>query len=187
MIFMTCNRQWILSLLLGGYFVLAISCLGGGIDKTGSVVKHHQGKVLTQGGGSFVIGVLPKTWQQKKIKERAILFSNSEDGASITVSTWCKLAFDDAPLPILSDQLYIGLTEVKHLESANHNLAGHDALRTSASGLMDGAPVYLRSYVLKMQNCVFDFLYVSTPTVFDSVQDFENLVHGFGEFQGSKS
>lgn len=183
---MTCNRHWLLNILLSSYFIVATSCLGGGIEKTGSVVSHHQGKVQTQNGGSFVIGVLPKAWQQKKIKERAILFSNVDDGASITVSSWCKSAFDDAPLTNLTEQLLIGLTDVKRLESKTSNISGHAALRTSVTGHMDGTAVYLRAYVLKTNACVFDFLYVATPDAFASADDFENLVQGFGAAEDSK-
>ena len=187
MIFMTCTRRIILCLWVSCHIFFTVSCLGGGIDKTGTVSHYHEGKVKTHGGGLFAIGVLPKNWQQKKIKERAILFLNKDDGASITVSSWCKSAFDDSPLLTLSDQLLLGITDIKRLETVQQSIAGRDALQTSVTGLAEGAPVYLRSYVMKSNGCVFDFLYVATPHVFDSVVDFDQMVQNFDYLQDPKS
>jgi len=165
-------------ILFFALLVFVSGCLGGGIEKTGSVVSHHNGKIKTYGGGAFTIGVLPKIWQQKKIKERAILFLH-EDGATITVSSWCKTAVDQTSLEALSAQLVTGLAGSSKIESENRLIDGKNALRTSVSGNVDGTPIYLRSYVLKANQCVFDFFYLASPEALPSVQDFENMVDGF--------
>lgn len=159
--------------------LLMSSCFSAGIDKRGAVASYKDGKVNTVGGGYYKIGELPNTWKEKELKYRAVLFKNENDDATITVSSWCKGAYDDAPLEILSMQQLMGLEDLKTLEEKTVTLEDREALRVQSTGKMDGAPIYVRSYILKMNNCVFDFFYISSPEVKSSVLDFEDLVQGF--------
>lgn len=156
-----------------------VACLGGSIDKRGAVSGYKDGKVDTVGGGYYRIGEPSSHWRLKETKHRAVLFENKNDSSTMMVSSWCKGAFDDAPLSILADQQLMGLENLKKLRSQKTTLNEREALKTEAKGKADGAWVYVRSYVLKMNNCVFDFVYVSSPEVMPSVDDFETLVNGF--------
>lgn len=166
-------------------FILCVfftSCLGG-IDKAGSVLSYRKGLVTTE-GGAFRLGVLGSVWKQKKIDVRALVFVNSQDGATITVDSWCKGAFDDAALATLADQVFLGYLGVKPLSQKNFRLDGREALQKAVAASLDGVPVYLNVVVLKMNGCVFDFVYVSTPQSLPSQKDFQQMVDGFHYLRG---
>ncbi len=169
------------------WIVLASGCFGGGIEKTGTVVSYRKGVVKTYGGGAFELSPLPAAWQQKKIPERALLFQHAADGATITVSSWCKSAFDDAPLTVLSEQLLVGIQQIQRLDAQTVSLAGHEALRSSVQGVSEGQPVFLRSYVLKTSQCVFDFIYLASPATLPSAADLDQMVQGFAIVKDPKS
>lgn len=167
------------------FFGLA-SCFGGGIDKRGSVKDYRDGVVLTE-GGSFRVGALPGGWVRQSFKYRAVVFSHSSRGSSVSVDAFCKRSFDDAPLPILSNQLYYGMTEQTRRLRRNILVDGRQALRTVRSGRMDGILLYLDTVVFKANGCVFDFAYTATPKNYSfGISDFKNFVKGFHLIQGPR-
>lgn len=163
-------------------FPFFIHCFGG-IDARGSVRSYEQGLVTTE-GGSFRVGTLPEYWQRQKIDYRAALLKNSRDGSTITISSWCKGAFDDGSLKELSEQLYSALANYRIIEERMIPLADRDARLTTARGFIDGKEVFLKTYVLKMNVCVFDFAYVSTPDGLGDIGDFDAMVAGFQYVKG---
>ena len=164
--------------------LIVAGCFGGGVDKSGSVTGYRNGIVLTQ-GGKFQIGLLPPYWKVIPLSYRAILFSHSSLGSSISVDAFCKGSFDDAPLNLLSHQLFYGLGAFKNIRQEKLMLDEREALRAVVSGTMDGVPVILDSVVLKMNECVFDFVYTAFPKNYSNgVRDFEGLYKGFKYITG---
>lgn len=164
--------------------LLLIHCFGS-VDKRGSVSGYNDGIIKTV-GGNFHIGKLPENWRQKEINFRAVLFQNERTQSTITVSSWCKRAFDDGSLQTLTEQLYSGLENLKIIESHDESLDGRESRVTAARGKLDSQPVYLKTYVLKMNECVFDFLYVATPDKLSDAADFDVMVEGFSYGQGPR-
>ncbi len=169
-----------------GLILFLSSCFGGGVDKRGSVTGYRNGVVQTE-GGSFRIGLLPAGWIKKSFSYRAVLFVHQSLNASISVNSFCKGSFDDGPLEALSRQVFYGVAEQKIRRKQKLHLDGRDALRTILSGKVDGASVMLDGVVLKMNECVFDFVYSSVPDDYSAgAGDFENLVHGFHYISGPR-
>lgn len=161
-------------------------CFGGGVDKRGSVIGYRKGVVKTE-GGHFRVGILPSTWKRKKLSYRAILFTNKIHNSSIGVDAFCKGSFDDAPLNVLTNQLFYGMTDQKKPVQKDVVLDGREALRTTIKGKIDGADVVLDVVVLKMNECVFDFQYVSRPDDYkEGVSDFETFYGGFQYIKGPR-
>lgn len=171
-----------LSLLIILMLLVLPSCFGT-IDKRGSVRGYDNGVIKTV-GGQFLVTPLSKNWVKKSVERRAMLFQNRSDGATITVSSWCKRAFDDGSPKSLSEELYYGLEKLRVVDQAEVPLGGRTGYMMEASGELDSAPVHLKSYVVKMNECVFDFLYVTSPERKASVGDFDRMVSGFKYVKG---
>lgn len=174
----------------GKFFILLFlvffffSCFGGGVEKRGSVKSYRNGLVMTE-GGRFRVGPLPAEWKRTSFSYRAILFNHAEKNRTITVSAFCKGSFDDAPLQVLTNQLLYNVTGQKQRTRKSLMLDGREALRTVVAGRVDGALVMLDAVALKMNECVFDFVYVSQPEDYESgVSDFEGFYGGFKYLQG---
>lgn len=167
-------------------FIIAIifmtSCFGSG-KHPGSVSSYYNGVVRTR-GGSFRIGVLPRAWERRPLKYRALLFANKNDNATITIDSWCKGAVDDGSLGALTKDLYKGMDAPKVVSQQAVKLSGREALKTQIEAGLDGRRVSLTAVVLKMNTCVFDFVYVTVPGEFSSQGDFENMINGFEFIDG---
>jgi len=182
MFFMTrfaLHSQFVIILML----MLALQGCFGTIDKRGSVRGYDDGVVKTV-GGQFLVTPLSKDWEKKQVGRRALLFQNRNDQATITISSWCKRAFDDGSPKSLSEQLYYGLDKFKVVDEAEVPLGGRMGYVMEARGELDSAPIHLKSYVVKMNECVFDFLYVTSPERKTSVGDFDRMVSGFKYVKG---
>lgn len=175
---MRIRSVWLLSVLA----LFFLSCFGG-IDKRGSVTGYYNGIVRTR-GGSFKIGSLPPYWKRHRIRYRALLFQNRFDRSTVTIDAWCQSAFDDGPLAELSRELYRGIADYRVTSTESGMLAGRAVLRTDGTGTLDGRRIYMTTYVLKMNECVFDFIYVSESGQRPYLRDFENMVKGFEYIQG---
>lgn len=160
------------------------SCFGGGVDKRGSVTGYRNGIVLTK-GGKFQVGILPSSWKREKFSYRAVLFSHDKGEMSIAAQSFCKGSADDASLPVLSSQLYYGILNQDLKLQEEFTLDNRGALRRVIQGTLDGVPVILDTVVLKMNQCVFDFIYTSAPEkYFLGKGDFETFYQGFHYIQG---
>lgn len=173
------------SILFFILFLSLTSCFGK-VDKAGSVYDYNEGRVMTK-GGEFQIGKLGKEWERQKFSYRAILFQHKKTLSTISINSFCGNAFDDGPLELLSRQLFYGVTDQKVKLKKKINIDGREALRQSIKGEMDGAAVVLDTVVLKMNECVFDFVSVSHPKSYKKiVSDFESLFEGFRYIRGPK-
>lgn len=170
-------------LLLFLLFIVA-ACFGG-IDKRGAVLSYVNGVVRTK-GGTFHIGKLPPAWRREDTAFHALVFLNRDDQSSITVDSFCKGAFDDTGLKTLTRELTRGIEGFQVAEQLPVSLSQREALHTTGSGQVDGAPVFFESFVLKMNACVFDFVYISRPQELTTRGDFHFLVNGFHYVKGPK-
>lgn len=161
------------------------SCFGGSIYKKGSVLGYKNGVVNTH-GGKFRVGKLSDEWQQKNLRYRAVFFQHKREKSSITIDSWCQSAADDASLETLSRQLYLAVDGFKLSEQEKMRLADRDALRTGGFGKMDGQDVFFSTTVLKMNSCIFDFIYVGFPPNLASYEDFKNMILGFEFVSGPR-
>lgn len=160
-----------------------LSCFGGA-DKKGSIVKYKSGVVYTE-GGAFRIGMPSGHWIKSPFRYRAIFFKNREFPASLSVTSFCRGSFDDAPLPILSRQAFYSLSKQQTVLTKNISLGGRTALRVVKGGELDGSPVLLDIVTLKLNACVFDFILATDHQNYKkAVGDFENFYNGFKYLHG---
>ena len=165
-------------------FVLMSSCFGVGLDKKGSVLKYRAGVVFTE-GGSFKVGTPSADWVQTPFRYKAILFKNRVYPASMSVSSFCRGSFDDAPLASLSHQAFYDLSHQQLLLQTPITVGGREALRVAKKGRLDGAKVILDVVTLKMNACVFDFVLSADEVSYGRVKsDFEKMVDGFDYLKG---
>ncbi len=165
------------------FFILASSCFGG-VEKRGSVVSYQNGTVQTR-GGSFQVGILPTDWNLTKFQYDAILFNRPNLQQSISVDSFCKSSADDAALNILTRQIIQGIQNEKITYQKTITLDGKEALHTLVKGVFEGSPINLETVVLRMNKCVFDFVYVTVPENYsDGALDFEKFYQGFHFVKG---
>lgn len=166
------------------FFCLSLVACFGGVDKRGSVLGYRNGVVQTE-GGAFRIGDPGPDWMLKKYRFRALFFAHRTQSATMTVDAFCKGAFDDAGLDTLTSQLTYGMTNLQQKRQTRTRLEGRDALRTYVTGKVDGASVSMDMVVLKMNECIFDFVYITLPHQHEVyVKDFEKLIYGFEYISG---
>ena len=172
------------------FYILSLSiflsgCFGANIYKKGSVNGYKDGVVLTH-GGSFRVGQLASYWRERPINYRAVFFQNQNDASTITIDSWCKYAVDDSELDVLALQINRRLSDFKLIKQHFLPLAGREAIYSEVSGKMDGVQVYMSSYILKMNECVFDFIYVGYQADSPSHDDFNQMVRQFEFIKGPK-
>ena len=165
------------------FSLLFITSCFGSIEKRGSVKGYYNGVVRTD-GGQFRVGTLPAYWKQKKIKFRALFFENQNDHSTITIDSFCRSAVDSGNLEDLTKKLLRSLKKVHIEQQKSEILSGREALQTVFTGYVDGNKILSDIYVLKMNECVFDFIYVSYPSDNNYQTDFLNLVKGFQFIEG---
>jgi len=171
-------------ILLSILVVFIAGCFGS-IDKRGSVKSYINGVVKTE-GGSFRVSTLPSPWVKQKTRYSAVLFLNTADQSTITIDSWCKGSFDDSNHEALTRDLYRGIRDFKISEQKMVPLSVRKALYTAGAGSLDGSDIYFSSYVLTMNACVFDFVYISVPDEASSINDFKAMVSGFEYISGPK-
>lgn len=165
------------------YFLFFLASCFGSLDKTGSVTGYYNGVVRTK-GGQFKLGILPNHWKQKKIKFHALLFENQLDHSTITIDSFCRSAVDGGSLEKQTELMLRGMRDVKIVERNLEVLSGRDALHTLVTGKADGRRIYADFYVLKMNECVFDFFYITYPEETQYHSDFKSMVKGFEYVDG---
>ncbi|RME28620.1 MAG: hypothetical protein D6798_01980 [Deltaproteobacteria bacterium] len=100
--------------------------------------------------------------------------------ATIYTDSNCATRFEDRPLDKLADSALLGMSAGEPDLSETRTIDGREALVRRQSGVLDGVPFELGIAVLKKNECVYDFLLVSTPGGIDRAWDaFEAVLAGF--------
>jgi hypothetical protein len=155
-------------------------CFFGGVKNTGKVQSYTPGLVKTE-KGEYKVGILPESWQRTHIPPyRLIAFRNDDLKSTIETDAFCDAAFDDASLKVLTTHLHFDLTDKKIRSEKSLLLDQREALRTVASGKVDGVLIVLDTVVIKKDNCLFDFALVADPKKYEAATaDFEKFFEGF--------
>lgn len=152
--------------------VLAIACSGGGTLR---------GSVYTERGVRYRIGPLGTGWQPLRVEDHNDLaWRNPNSGAIVQVNATCDPA-SDVPLTALTNHLLMGFTERDIRAQTLVPLDGREALRTHVLARLDGVAREMLFYVMKKDDCVYDFSLVAPPgAVFErALVEFEPFVQGF--------
>ncbi len=138
------------------------------------------GGVWKVGGAEFRIGAIPQTWHRVETLGTSAGFRDDPHEASILVGARCNVASDDAPLLALTNHLVMGTTERDIVSQDTIPFDGREAMHTILRAKLDGVRMSYDIYVLKKDQCVYDFVFVAEPKHFDDgAPAFERFVSGF--------
>lgn len=133
-----------------------------------------------EGVGRYQVGPLPKEWKMEKSQGPSILFEHRKTGSTITTQAFCNELFEDLPLSVLTNHLFVGLENVKRVSKEEWQLSQRDALYTKATADVDGVPVFLNIVIVKKNRCSFDFFNIQPQAERqDLTNDFLQFVKGF--------
>lgn len=175
------RRTRLLFLLITGYWLL-ITGVSACIHKHPSigVVGYKDQTVTIKGGEAYSVGPLSSKWRRLDVAAQAVAFYNDKAGATISTDAFCKSSFEDLPLATLTAHLFKGVDKYTVVSKKELDLNGRGALRTVASGEVDGVPLKFDTVVLKKNFCTFDFMLVTPSGGYERVvKDFEEFYKGF--------
>ena len=159
-----------LALALGA--VIAFSgCAGRRIEN--GVYHSDKGYRLTLPGPDWSVAA----------DSKADLELRHQDGlAAMLANAECDDRAKSRSAGLLLGQLLIGLHDRATIEQNEVSVNGQQALHRVLDGRVaaDGAPTRIEAYVLKEQDCVYDFAYAAPPASFEAWRaDFRRFVESF--------
>jgi hypothetical protein len=129
---------------------------------------------------TFKVGPVPKEWHRLESGGSSVGFRDESHDATVVVNARCNIPSDDAPLLALTNHLMIGTTEREVTSQEIIPFDNREAMHSILRAKLDGVLLVWNAYVLKKDNCVYDFVYVAPPAHFDSgVGAFDRFVMGF--------
>lgn len=169
----------LLGVFLIGILFLSTSCLFGPTAK--KVMSYRHDNVFLSGRDHFRVGSLPATWKRMRVKAYAIAFHNEGLGATIATDAFCGPAYEDLPLNLLTSHLLAGVEDYEIMgDSYEFMLDDRGALRTVATGKVDGVPFTFDIVVIKKNKCIIDFMCISPAGGYPmAAADFEQFYGGF--------
>lgn len=148
------------------------------VSGCGAGPTFRQG-VFRDGDVVFQVGRLGDGWRRVEVSGSDLAFHSRNVGGVIAVNGDCDRD-NDPPLRQLLMQLLIGFTEREFLTEELMSLDGREAMHSIVRAKIDGVPMMLDLYVLKKDECLYDFSYVAPPRDFLQARaEFEAFVRGF--------
>lgn len=135
--------------------------------------------MFREGEIAFRVGPHPDIWRRIEVDETLLAFRDEQASALIAVNGRCRLDGDDVPLEALTKHLFLQFTNREVLEQRTLALDGRAALRSVLLADLDGVPRRFFVYVLKKDDCVYDFLWIGKPEENTEPRLFQDFVRGF--------
>jgi hypothetical protein len=152
-----------------------------GLLALGCSSTQLEGRVYHGEDVSFRVGPIPESWRRVKLDGPAFAFRDDAAKATVAVNARCHRDGDDVPLKALTEHLFLYFSEREVRSQRTLMLDGREALRTDILARLDGVPMHYTVYVLKKDWCVYDFMYIASPSSPpESREAFERFVRGFG-------
>jgi hypothetical protein len=154
--------------------------LAGALLVAGCAVKRIENGVYHSPKGYRV--AIPKAeWTLVDDGPADLTLRHAASAAGMAVNAVCEGASARRAADVLARQLQIGLRERRVIERAGVHVAGRPASRLVVEGrLEDSARVRIESVSMTDGRCLYDFLYVAPPAVFEATRaDFERFVDSF--------
>ena len=128
---------------------------------------------------SFHTGSLPIGWERHWGYNADLAFHNPIHRTTIVVNSTCRQK-DYIPLEALRNHLLFDLTDRRIVSQEEVIVDLRSALHTVVQGRMDGALVKLDLFVVQIDTCIYDLVYISTLEQYASCKDdFYRFVEGF--------
>jgi hypothetical protein len=158
------------TMALASMLGVAAGCGGG---------PHLHGRVYQDDEARYRIGDLGSGWSSVSVPDNDLAWHNGDLGAIVQVNASCDPA-GDIPLTVLTNHLLAGFTARQTVTQELVPMDGREALRTHVIASLDGVPRELLLYVLKKNECVYDFTLITPQGEITGAQTtFEQFVAGF--------
>ena len=158
---------------------MAAGCALGLVSACGA--PRLRGSEYTDEEARYHIGPVGSGWRMLEAPgNNDLAWHDERASAVIQVNATCDPGAD-VPLTALTNHLLAGFTAREIEEQTIVPMDGREALRTHAVARLDGVPRELLFYVMKKDDCVYDFALV-TPTGVpfeQALESFEPFVAGF--------
>ena len=126
---------------------------------------------------------LPRSgWRVASSPGADLALRHTGTDASMAVSASCPEQ-ERGPLPAVARHVFFGLRQVEWLRQEPVMLDGVAGLETVVRGRGEGAPVQVRSVVIRQKGCLYDLLFVAPPETFEARgADFDAFLAGWQFF-----
>lgn len=156
--------------------LLALCALGTGCGGSTASFRHGD---YRDDDVRFHVGRLSAAWRRVEVPGNDLSFHHDEVSGVIAVNGECDRE-KDPPLRQLLMQLVIGFTEREIVLEELLPLDGREAMHAIVEARLDGVPMMLDLFVLKKDECLYDFSYVAPPAHFSKVRnEYEAFVLAF--------
>jgi len=97
-----------------------------------------------------------------------IAFKSKKTESIIALNSACRPIneLNETNLESFSDQLFLGVSEIKNKTTKHIAVSSTPALETTLEGTMNSKSIKLRTIVLQKQTCIYDIMYLSYPHFF---------------------
>jgi hypothetical protein len=130
--------------------------------------------------GRFIITTPTGDWHKVSPGGADKAWFHPDIGASIYFDSNCKERFEDGRLEDLITHLTFGLVQGAPLREELLMLDGREALLRVYDGNMDGVPVRVGAVVTQKNECLYDGVYIASPSEFDTQwAAFVEVISGF--------
>ena len=114
----------------------------------------------------FTIQRPPTQWQPLSVDGAALAFRSPELAGVIGLRVECSSP-EPGPLPAVARHLFFGLSQVEIETREPLVLAGASGMRTRLRARLDDRPVEVDGVTVRLQGCLYDFMYVAPPDRFE--------------------
>ncbi len=155
-------------------WTIAIALVAGGCGGA-----SFDGTTYADEEASYRVGALGDGWEALDVAQNDLAWRR-RSGAFVHVNATCD-PYSDVPLSSLTNHLLIGFTEREWRSSELVDLDGREARRSHVVASLDGVPRELLLYVMKKDECIYDFALIAPPgeAYEEAEPDFERFVNGF--------
>ncbi len=144
-------------------------------------------QVVAAQGTRFVTGSLPFGWRRLLRGDAKAGFMNEVHGQAIMINV-VYAPNRKAGLVALRNHLLFDLTHRRILEHETTEVDHREALWTVAEGRFDGALVKMALVVVRIDDWVYDIVYISAPDNYEMcLVDFKSFLTGFHQQRNYKS
>ncbi|MDX2053292.1 MAG: hypothetical protein SFV15_12915 [Polyangiaceae bacterium] len=159
--------------LLVGSLLLLVS------GAPGCASTPFDGKTYSNDELAFQVGAYPSTWRAIQAEGTLLAFRDDTHQATVALNGRCGKDGDDVPLTTLTAHLFLQFTDQDPSEQREVSLDGRSALRSSLTATLDGVPKRFVVYVLKKDECVYDFVWIQNQSAPQDSREFDAFVRDF--------
>lgn len=142
--------------------------------------QHFDGTTYRSSEVAFQLERPPAGWRRLNVSDALLAYRDDRYDATIAVNGRCGKDGDDVPLESLTQHLFIYFTDRELVDQRRQSMDEREALRTVMYAKLDGVRKGFIVYVLKKDDCVYDFLYITDPDSLEAgMPRFERYVAGF--------